>query len=386
MCWIGHNMKSLYGKVLPLLLFLEICLPGRADTLIVTKERPWHSATQISQAMIANSVTDRVGYILADFSNGKSIQIQKPLIITQFEIPPITTPSRLASETDSSKYLSLQESLQTLSGSSPKIKTLLQPYLDAFNLTISPEIKRYQNGEIKIDGAWWSKADYAAKLARDEKAEEERAAKIQETQRQIEQAKAEEERKAKEEKRRQKLEELNSQARELNKWLDARNLVIKANAERISRLPKEERAKLREKQKQVIAQLNKINSVTSIGLNLADYTNIILKVKPEIDGLLPEIDGYDYLFSSGATAAIQAYTDALNFWRECLTKSESERFASLTDEMYSRFKRYGIEKFKVESVPLFWEYATSKTSEIQALVVSEESNVQNRKGVSQVSK
>jgi hypothetical protein len=130
-----------------------------------------------------------------------------------------------------------------------------------------------------------------------------------------------------------------------------------------------------QKRQSVLLELNKLNSLTVMGINYNDYTRKLIEVKPTIDALLADLPADD--FSEAARESLQAYIDARSFWEICNKRSDRLGLASFSESERNYYRKYisewntytsgRVPEVTSESVKLFWLYAQISPDERKAL-------------------
>ena len=131
----------------------------------------------------------------------------------------------------------------------------------------------------------------------------------------------------------------------------------------------------------VIKELNKMNSITEMGVNYQNYSTKLLDVKTEIDSLMNDIS--DEQFKTKAQEALQAYVDATTVWNNMITGYRGSDENTVIVEQINKY----IEKYELGggslprddgtvggfipwegALPKIWAIATLKTKEAKALI------------------
>ena len=159
----------------PSLVALLLCamIPTvEADVLVAMRQRTWDPPTAVAQAYITKDVEDRTGYIIVTDPQGKTVQINRQLVVALFELPELKPPTSVFKAYELGQFTSLQATLAKLNAASPKIKIALAPYQDKFDAIVKPEIDKFQSGNVKINGVWMTREKHEANLAAMAKAEQ----------------------------------------------------------------------------------------------------------------------------------------------------------------------------------------------------------------------
>jgi hypothetical protein len=92
------------------------------------------------------------GIIIVTDPQGKTVQINRQLVVALFELPELKPPTSVFKAYELRQFTSLQATLAKLNAASPKIKIALAPYQEKFDAVVKPEIDKFQSGNVKIKG------------------------------------------------------------------------------------------------------------------------------------------------------------------------------------------------------------------------------------------
>ena len=137
----------------------------RADTLVATKQRAWEKATVVSQAFVTKNFDDRGLYIVVTDPSGRSVQINRELVVATLQLPELKTPDTITEDYELGVMISLQANLVKLSSASPKIKLALAPFQAKFDASIKLELEKFKADNVKIAGVWMTRTKHEADLA-----------------------------------------------------------------------------------------------------------------------------------------------------------------------------------------------------------------------------
>jgi hypothetical protein len=143
-----------------------------ADVLVAMRQRTWDPPTAVAQAYITKDFEDRTGYIIVTDPQGKTVHINRQLVVALFELPELKPPTSVLQAYELGQFTSLQATLANLNAASPKIKIALAPYQAKFDAVVKPEIDKSQSGNVKINGVWMTREKHEAGLAAIAKAEQ----------------------------------------------------------------------------------------------------------------------------------------------------------------------------------------------------------------------
>ncbi|MEI8234259.1 MAG: GYF domain-containing protein [Verrucomicrobiota bacterium] len=127
--------------------------------------------------------------------------------------------------------------------------------------------------------------------------------------------------------------------------------------------------------KEALAEFDQINSALDVGVNLADYTRLVLNAKINLDRILPRIS--DEEWRKHLNDAMTTYIVARDFWMRSNQLSNGEPFFHMPEEDLNLFKRYGLtwdeDKYISQKYGLsqIWNHAKGCSAGVELVILGD---------------